>query len=84
MYFLPCHAKFSDVAQQLCLNVAQLAVSKTEIHAQAQRASRTIQIENGAVPLPDNVNVRRQMIVWVDNHSRTPQSQDGWHESRVS
>jgi hypothetical protein len=50
MYFLPCHAKFSDVVQQLCLNVAQLAVSKTEIHAQAKRASRTIQIENGAVP----------------------------------
>jgi hypothetical protein len=83
MYFLPCHAKFSDVVQQLYLNVAQLAVSKTEIHAQAQRASRTIQVENGAVPLPDNVNVRRPMIVWVDNDSRAPQSQDGRHERSV-
>jgi len=63
MYFLPCHAKFSDVVQQLRLNVAQLAVSKTEIHPQTQRASRTIQIENGAVSLPDDGYVRRPVIV---------------------
>jgi hypothetical protein len=84
MYFLPCRAKFGDVVQQLRLNVAQLAISKTEIHPQTQLASRTIQIENGAVSLPDDVNVCRQMIVGVDYDAQTPQSQDRWPASRVS
>jgi hypothetical protein len=83
MYFLPCLAEFSDAIQQLRLNVVQLAVGKTEICPQTQGASRTIQVENGAVPLPDDVDVRRPMIVGVDNNAQTPQSQDSWHGSRV-
>jgi hypothetical protein len=45
MYFLPRPAKFGDVVQQLSLNVAQLAILKTEIHPQTQWATRTIQVE---------------------------------------
>jgi hypothetical protein len=83
MYLLPCHAKFGDVIQQLHLNLAQFASRKTEICAQTQRASRTIQIENGAVTLPDDVNMRRPMIIGVDYDAQTPQSQHGWHERSV-
>jgi hypothetical protein len=54
------------VIQQLGSNVAQLMIGKTEICPQTQRASRTIQVENGAVSLPDDMNVRRPMIVGVD------------------
>jgi len=83
MYLLPCPAQFGDVIQQLRLNVVQLVICKTEICPQTQGASRTIQIEDGAVSLPDDVNVRRPMIVGVDYDAQTPQSQDGWHERSV-
>jgi hypothetical protein len=84
MYLLPCPAKLGDVIQQLRLNVVQLAIWKTEIYPQTQRASRTIQVENCAVSLPDDVNVRRPVIVGIDYDAQAPQSQDGGHESRVS
>jgi hypothetical protein len=83
MNLLPCHAKFGDVIQQLRLNVMQLVICKTEICPQTQWHSRTIQVENGAVSLSDDVNVRRPMVVGVDYDAQTPQSQNGRHESRI-
>jgi hypothetical protein len=70
--------------QQLCLNLVELAIGKAEICPQSGWASRTIQVENGAVSLPDDVNVRRSMIVGVDYDAQTPQSQDGWHKRSVT
>jgi hypothetical protein len=83
MYFLPCLTKFGNVIEQLRLNVAQLAICKTEICPQAQWTSRTIQVENGAVSLSDDVNMRWPMIVGVDYDAQTTQSQHGWHERSV-
>lgn len=68
---------------QCRLNAVVLAIRKTEIRPQTQRAGRTIQVENGAVSLPDHVNVHRPMIVGVDYDTQTPQSQDGWHERSI-
>ena len=51
---------------------------------QTQWANLTIQIEDGAVSLPDDVNVRRPVIVGVDYDAQTPQSQDGWQEYILS
>jgi hypothetical protein len=83
MYFLPCLAQSDDVIQQLRLNVMQPVFRKTEIRPQAQWACRAIQVENCAASLPDDVNVRRPVIVGVDNNSQTPQSKNGWHVCRV-
>jgi hypothetical protein len=80
MYFLPCLAQFGDVIQQLCLNVAQLVICKTEICPQTHWASRTIQVENGAVSLPDDVYMSRTMVIGVNGHPQSANPQNGWHE----
>jgi hypothetical protein len=83
MYLLPCHAQFGDSIQQPHLNLAELPVGKTEICPQFRWAGGTIQVENGTVSLPDDVNVCRPMIVGVDYDAQTPQSQHRWHEGSV-
>jgi hypothetical protein len=82
MHFLPCLAKFGQALLQFRSNALCLVLWKTGT-PQTQRASRAIQDEDGFMPLPEDVNVRRPVIVGKDNDAQTPQSQDGWHESRV-
>jgi hypothetical protein len=82
MYFLPCLAKFGQVIPKFRVNALCLVFRETRL-PQTQWAIRTIQIEDGSMPLADDVNMRRQVVVGVDDDSQAPQSQDGWHESSV-
>jgi hypothetical protein len=79
MYFLPRLAKQGQVLFQFRPNALCLMLRETR-PPQTQRAGGAIQVEDGSMPLPDNVNMRRPMIVGVDHDAQTPQSQDGWHE----
>jgi hypothetical protein len=83
MYLLPCLAKFGQVFLSFRSNALCLVLRETRL-PQTQRVSRAIQDEDGVMPLPEDVNVCRPVIVGKNNDAQTPQSQHAWHVSRIS
>jgi hypothetical protein len=81
MNLLPCLAKLSKIPIQFLLNASQFAPRKPVILPQLYRTRRTIEIENGLVPLPHDMNVRRTVIVRIDNDPEPAESQHGRHEN---
>jgi len=69
---------------QFCRNFVDLVLRETDILPQTRHSIWAIQVDDGFMPLPNNVYVRRRMIVRVDYDAQTPQSQDGRHGKRVS
>jgi hypothetical protein len=53
--------------------------SEAVVLAQRNAANRNVQYEHRFIPLPDNVRMRRSVIVRVNANPERANPQNGWH-----
>jgi hypothetical protein len=70
MNTLPGGAKNANVGLQFSGDLTQFLARKSVVFAQLDWTCIAVQLEYSFVTLPDDVNVRWTMIVWVNCHSK--------------
>src|SRR5205085_143894 len=76
MYPLPFPAQQLHVLSQRRDDPGHVASRKPVILAQLDRTDRAVQIEHCLVALADDMDVRRRVVIRIDDHSQTAYSQD--------
>jgi hypothetical protein len=46
---------------------------------QCRRAIRAVEVEHRLASCPDDMEMRRAVVVRVDHHPQTVEAEDGWH-----
>ena len=57
---------------------------EAEVLSQACRPCGAVQLKNGLMPVPDDMHVRRPMVIRIDRNAKTWQPQDGRHRKSVA
>ena len=66
----PCAAQRSQVLKQYVFNVGQVALGKGVAFPQRDRACRAIQLEDGFVPVADDMHMRGAVVIGLDGNSQ--------------
>jgi len=69
-----------QILRKHTLNPDQIARGETVILTNCNRTPRNIQSEYCFVTTPDDMNMRRAMVIWVNSHTQSANPQYGWHE----
>jgi hypothetical protein len=84
MDFLPTRAQFDQMLSHLPLNRLQFVQGETIVLAQRHRTVRAIQEEQGLASIPDDVNVRRPMMVRVNDKPQLTDPKSSRHRDKYS
>jgi hypothetical protein len=68
---------------QCVCDAVELAVRETVVLAQADRAYRTVEMENRFILRASDVNMCRAMIIPIDDYAKIANSQYGRHRSSI-
>jgi len=84
MNTLPGAAQRDQIAVEYFCNPNQFPASEPVILAQFDRAGRTLQFIYRFMAHPNGVNMRRTVIVRIDNNPKSAVPQNSWHRYIVS
>jgi hypothetical protein len=84
MYPFPCAKKRCQILLKHILNAGQIACREAVVLPQSNRIRRIIQSKDSLMTLPDDMHMRRAMIIWVNSHPQGANPQNGWHELILS
>jgi hypothetical protein len=65
-------------------NCGQISAGEAVVLAKSDRSYRNVQLEDGFVPLPNDVNVGWAVVVRIDDDPERANPQNGWHGVSVA
>jgi len=81
---LPGFAELLYLLAQGLLNRGQLVLCEAKVLPKADRTVRAVQLKDGLVPVPDHVDMRWSVVVWIDDDAQARKPQDGGHSMIVA
>jgi len=76
---LPGFAELLYVLAQCFLNRGQLMLCEAKVLPKADRTVRAAQFNDGLVPIPDHVDMRWSVVVWIHDDAQARKPQNGGH-----
>jgi hypothetical protein len=70
----PGFAEQGQMVAKFTADAPQFLLGKTIVLAQLRRSVRAVEIEHRFAPVPQNMDMRRPVVIRVDHH---PQPEDG-------